>query len=133
MILYHFTCIEHLPKIEASGFIKVVESNISMRRPHAGPDVVWLTSDPHRNADSHGLAGSKVDKTAVRITVDVPESEVRAWIPWSRQRYITKAWASALEAGKRPDQWFVVERPVTRDEWKAVDVVREETSGDRPG
>lgn len=135
MILYHFTCLEHLDRIKADGFLKTVESNLSGRRAIAGPDVVWLTSDPAPTAESHGLAGSKSDKTAVRFTIDVPDDEVQEWIPWSRKRNITKVWAADLESGKRPDQWFVVERPITNDEWRAVEIsaVHEATSGEKPG
>jgi len=102
MILYHFTCLEHLDRIKADGFLKTVESNLSGRRTNAGPDVVWLTSDP---------------------------------APTARKRNITKVWAADLESGKRPDQWFVVERPITNDEWRAVEIsaVHEATSGDQPG
>lgn len=122
MILYHYTSTMHLPRIEADGYLKVTESNISMRRTHAGPDVVWLTSDRKPNAEAHGLSGSAVDKTAVRITVEIPDSEATPWLTWSRKHGITKAWATILESGRRAEAWYVVERRIERGQWKAVEV-----------
>ncbi len=122
MILYHFTSTVHLPLINAAGALTTTESNLSPTREHAGPDVVWLTSDPEPDAEGHALAGSCVDKTAVRITVDVPDAEVWGWLPWSRGHRIPKKWARHLERGRRPATWYVMERPIPRAEWVAVDV-----------
>ena len=74
--------------------------------------MVWLTSEPDPVAEEHGLAGSALDKTAVRFTVDVPDEDVHRWIEWSRKRGITKAWANALERNASAESWYVVERRI---------------------
>jgi len=49
--LFHFTAARLWPAIKASGFLKLVDSNISIEKPHAGPDVVWLKIEPDANAN----------------------------------------------------------------------------------
>lgn len=97
---YHFTSEHHLPKIVDAGFLKTVESNLSIRRTDAGPRVLWLTDLPLPAAQEVGLDGSSVDKTAVRFTLELPQDLVHPWTRWSRKRYITKRWAAVLEEGK---------------------------------
>jgi hypothetical protein len=55
--LYHYTSIERWRLIEAAGYLRRTESNLSMTTEHAGPDVVWLTTDPDYVHD-HGLSGT---------------------------------------------------------------------------
>lgn len=112
MLLYHYTSTEHLPLILGDGFLKTVESNISFKRPHAGPDVVWLTTDPDPADDTMGLQGADVDKLAVRITVNVDRRSVHKWLPWARARGIDPAWLKALTSAGGAGTWRVVERPI---------------------
>lgn len=137
MILYHFTCLLHLPKIREDGVITTTESNIGSPRPdwpptgeHHGPDVVWLTTEPKRTAASHGLDRSETtddiatvaDKTAVRIKVQVPDDEAFYWPDWARDQGIDDRWFDLLGRGRRPDLWWVVTRPVPESEWLKVAV-----------
>lgn len=68
-ILFHFTSIERWLAIAAAEVPLPVESNLSPVRPRSGPDVVWLTSSPEVTSDSHGLRGSRHDKSLVRMRV----------------------------------------------------------------
>ena len=68
MILYHYTSKLHLPFILESGFLKPVESNYCGNQPHAGPDVVWLTTDRTPCPNDHGLYPAK---TEVQILIDL--------------------------------------------------------------
>ena len=43
---FHYTTVDHIPEIQKDGFLKLVESNVSLSKPHKGPDVVWLFSEP---------------------------------------------------------------------------------------
>lgn len=120
--LYHFTALAHLAKIRADGRLTVTESNVSKRREHAGPDVVWLTSNPEPSAHKWG-AGSSVDKTEVRITVDLPKREVHRWHEWARRWAIEPKMMRALTATGGSGSWRVIERPIPDCEWVAVDVI----------
>lgn len=120
--LYHYTSRLHLPRILRAGHLRVTESNLSRTREHAGPDVVWLTTDPMpTDPDAHGLLNPRCDKTAVRFTVDLPVADVHEWLSWSRALGITKRWAFRLEAGRSPETWRVVARPIPAAEWCAVE------------
>jgi hypothetical protein len=70
VILYHFTSKELLAEIMASGFLRVTDSDISLERRHAGPDVVWLTNNPDPSAQGWGFA-----RTA-EITLEEIESGI---------------------------------------------------------
>ena len=43
---YHYTTVEHWKDIEKDGFIKLTESNASLKEEHYAPDVVWLFAEP---------------------------------------------------------------------------------------
>ena len=117
MRLYHFTSTAHLPRILADGFLKVVESNMSRTREHAGPDVVWLTSRSEPAAHRGWAGGSAVDKTAIRFTVDIPDRDVHRWSEWARRRGIDQKWMRALASTGGSASWYVVERVVSAGEW----------------
>lgn len=44
--LYHYTSIDRWQLIDACGYLRPTESNLSATTEHAGPDVVWLTTIP---------------------------------------------------------------------------------------
>jgi hypothetical protein len=120
--LYHFTSQIHWAAIQNAGSLKTVESNISMLLEHAGPDVVWLTSNPDPAAHKGWAGLSFHDKTSVRITVNVPDDEVSHWPFWSRKHDIDEEWYDALATAGNPEEWWVIERPVTQEEWQTVTV-----------
>jgi hypothetical protein len=122
MRLYHFTSAYHLPKILTAGYLKVVESNLSRTREHAGPDVVWLTS----NADAAGnnwwqVSGRRsVDKAEIRFTVDVPKRDAAKWREWAARRGIDPRWAHTLMEAGGSGAWYVTERPIQASEWAEI-------------
>lgn len=120
--LYHYTSIERWQLISESGFINTTESNLHPRREHAGPDVVWLTTDPDLEHD-HGLGGTVdgTDKTEVRITVELPNNRVHKWRDWAVERGIDKGWLAALSNAGGAGTWRVTENRITADRWVAVD------------
>ena len=124
MILYHFTSRWHLQHIVLDGFIKTTESNVSPHHAHAGSDVVWLTSDPNPATHSGWKEGSAVDKTEVRFTLELPDTEVRQWQWWSENYDIDLRWAAALESVGGHESWYVIERPVTRFEWTKIEKLK---------
>ena len=120
MILYHFTCREHLDKILSDQNLRVTESNISGRREHAGPDVVWLTTNPDPSAHGHGLAGSATDKTAIRFTVELDKRNVHKWRDWAAGRGIDRGWMQILASAGGSSTWRVVERPIPAAQWVEI-------------
>lgn len=170
MKLYHFTSSTHWREIKASGLLKVTESNVSMKRVHAGPDVVWLTDDPRPSEQLWGQSGEitmtvgdfysvyagvsvapgeeaeaivalersgkvpqqviedlrtkgsttlkVVSKTAIRVTVEVPDAEAQPYSTWRQRQGVRNAVYRSLAAtGGDPDRWWVLERPIPRTEW----------------
>jgi hypothetical protein len=89
---FHYTTLEHLIKIEKDGFLKLVESNVSLEKEHSGPDVVWLFSDilksvpkmmylPLMKGDSKNLqkaewTGFMMSKAQVELEITLEKSEV---------------------------------------------------------
>jgi|SRR5437667_6001713 len=130
MRLHHFAALALLKPILDTGLLEVTESNLSARRPHAGPDVVWLT-DHREGRDAAWAAVPVIDregrilrfdqtiKLAVRITVDVPDAV--PWRVWSRAHRIRNMWYRQLAiAGGDPERWWVVERPIESCEWVEI-------------
>lgn len=120
MILYHFTAQIHLPKILTAGYLDTTESNMSRRRTHAAPDVVWLTSNGDPTAHGHGLATSAVDKMRIRFTVDISKRDAHRWRQWAASRGIDQAWMRNLALGGGSATWWVVERRIASSEWVEV-------------
>lgn len=135
-ILYHYTCLLHTRSILTSGYNRTTESNIDPHRPHAGPDVVWLTDQPIfdqlcvelppeilQRAMASGLAPGDIDKKAVRFTVDVDGAV--PWATFAKHYKAKKSWLRDLALAGDPSTWFVLSRPIPREEWLRVDNVRD--------
>ncbi len=119
--VYRYTSTDHLPHILNDGFLKTVESNISFKRDHAGPDVVWLSINPDPQDGTLGLAGSSVDKLAVRFTVELPKRLVHKWQPWALAHgSSTQTIESLISTGGGASSWRVYERSVPSSEWVEV-------------
>lgn len=117
--LYHFTARAHLDSILADGFLDVTESNVSMRREHAGPDVVWLTTNPDPSAHDHGLTArmNGVSKKAIRFAVKVDRRAAHKWRDWATRHGIDRGWLTTLAKVGGSSTWRVVERPIPASQW----------------
>lgn len=134
MRLYHLTTPLHLPAILDAGELTLTESNVGappqlvrampgVRFQRIGervaPSVLWCTDveDP----TDHGMLSSSAGKGLMRFTIQVPD-EVAAWWPeWSAARGIDRAWYKVLARAGRPQEWWVVTRPVPASEWEVVE------------
>lgn len=121
MRLYHYTSLMHWRSIKRDGYIDVTESNVDILRDHAGPDVVWLTNESYDSTPP--MLASIVDKTAVRILVEVPDDEVHRADTWMLEHGADPEWIAILEraGGSSATTWYVVERPIHHDEWYDVE------------
>jgi hypothetical protein len=115
MQLYHYTYFEWAMLIQQQGIIKTTESNLSLTREHAGPDVVWLTA-----ADSwepQGWMERMEVKTGVRFIVDVPDDEVWKWEHFAIRYNMRRRYVEALKAtDSNWRSWYVLPRPITAGE-----------------
>ena len=120
MRLFHYTSLFHLPQILEDGYLKVTESNASMTRTHAAPDVVWLTTNPSPG-NEESLDGCSFSKKQVRFEVDVPASRYRQW---AKNNNVSPKLVQRLNytGGGQANNWYVIERPVTKEEWSRIDI-----------
>jgi hypothetical protein len=109
-LLYHFTAptTSHLGSILRDGIIRPTESNLSLDETHAGPDAVWLTSNPDPEANA-GWANGRL-KTAARLTVEIQDAQ--HWPTWSRAHGITDEAYDGLASVGDPEEWWISERPI---------------------
>ncbi len=125
MRLYHFTSRRRWQSIAADGEIRTTGNNLS-RTYSRGPGVVWLTANPDEEPGAMWRTVDGDSKLGVRITVEVPDSEALWWPTWARRQRISESWYEALyETAKpsRPEDWYVVPRPIPRLEWvEAIEV-----------
>lgn len=153
MKLYHFTCIEHWPNIEASGMLTLTDSNLMVGRETmeeisaayaldtrhpvqlangkmaynhiSGVDeakIVHLTKNPVRSPEALLWSkGAAVDKTRVRVTVDIPMIEAPSWSKWHDENKGSQRMKVALTtSGGDWNSWHVCAREIPMSEWVEV-------------
>lgn len=105
MKLYHYTSTAHLRGIGRYGLtVGDVPTNLPLVEGKIG---IWLTTSP--SAVNHGLEGSAVDKTEVRMAVELPDAKpLCKWDDWA-PRNATRSTIDRLEAGRTEAArtWFV--------------------------
>lgn len=125
MRLWHFTSTTHLPWIIESGYIKTCDSVFDMESADAAPMCAWFLDRPDMGGYPHGITYASVDKTAVRIEVEVPDKLVVKWTDWAIAGGIDPMWFHTMvESGggrEAADQWRVVFRSVKRDQWVKIE------------
>jgi len=122
MSFYHFTSRWHTPSIDMTGEILPVESNVRHDIEHAGPDVVWLLDTPTATDYPHGLVRTDdIDKTAVRIEVNVPAIR---WLDWAWTATMRQFERDALvESGgglAAAEHWYIWPAAIPRSRWVEV-------------
>jgi hypothetical protein len=100
MILYHFTSLNHLPKICKSGFLKIGDIPLKQTSKY-GEDGhgVWLTTRLSANPEQHGLKNPLVDKTMVRFKIDIDESspQLFKWSDYAKINKVNREWYKTLD------------------------------------
>jgi hypothetical protein len=96
MQLYHFTSAQHLRGIAQYGLtVGDVPTDLGRLDGKIG---VWLTTS--MRPDGHGLGGSRVNKTAFRLAVEVPaDGPLHKWTTWA----LTNVSRQTFEALKTDD------------------------------
>lgn len=117
-VLYHFTSGWHIDSILDNLVLTTTESNIEFSG--AGPEVVWLTSNPEPSAQARSGGAFKQE---YRIQVDPVGLPIRKWSDWAREQGIEDWWYEALDAsgGGRADEWWVCLTAVTRANIRSID------------
>lgn len=125
--LYHYTSQLHLPHILAAGELTTTESNVSLFRPHAGPDVVWAldTDWMPSTSDPHGLSGMKT-QARIAFSTERLKKAVR-WYDWDWFANMEDPWkAIMVETGggdEAAKHWWVVPHPIISRHWLSVEAL----------
>lgn len=126
MRLYHYTSLGHLPHILKSGLSR---GEVPVGRGDQSYRGTWLTTDAVAS-EGHGLSGSRVDKRAVRITIDFDrDRDLFHWLPWTQSRLdvIPLATLIATGGGRRcAETWYVYSQPIEPKRFAAIEIRRED-------
>ena len=100
MILYHFTSLQHLPKICKLGYLKFGDIPIRQTK-NVGEDGhgVWLTTTPFATPEQHGLKNPLVDKTMVRFKINIDENspQLFKWSDYAKINKVNRKWYKRLD------------------------------------
>lgn len=132
MLLYHFTSTVAWEKIRTDGMLAMTDPQVNPRK--RGRPVVWLTSrDVCEDPYAMGLAPAspaikllsdfdRLDKTRIRLTVEVGKTYTHRWRDWAPKNGGVPRWVSHISAECRESgSWYVHTHPIPRERW--VDVV----------
>lgn len=110
MTLYHYTCADSLPLIEADGWL--VRPHLSIA---TGTPLAWFTDLPVPDREGLGLTGYTLncDRTEHRLRAAVEASLVEWW-RWCRVEGVSRIQRDVLELtpGAQPLRWWVSPSPV---------------------
>lgn len=114
MQLYHYTRKEWADSIVRDGVILPTESNVRLDRPHAGPDVVWLTATDDWSVD-HGGQSEWNGKLECRFVVEVDDA--MRWTSWCIKENVSNRIQRGMRASAADwPNFYVVERPILANE-----------------
>jgi len=113
-VLFHYTCIYHLPAILQSGFLKLTDSNLiapdgtleTELRSKSYKPVVWLTDS--NSPEKMGLNDIKME---VKITV-ARRDYMKYWKAWEPRKEMPLWWRKTFCQGMNVSSWYVSERVV---------------------
>jgi hypothetical protein len=154
MILYHFTCVEHLESIMQEGLTRG-DVPTRFKGPLSENNAVWLTTEPQ--PEGHGLGGDAQmlteedrkrhfeifgvlpsegawhpNKKVVRITVVIPSTDRRLvrWLKWGR-KHCEPGLYDALSEGNLHKTWWLYFGTVAPDQFRAVHYLAKHRAGRR--
>ena len=125
---YHYTTVGSFSQIAKDGFVKLVESNVSLSATHKGPDVVWLFPEPLKSVpemmmtylmnESGEWTGDMVSKAQIELEVTLERSEVTRADKFLKKHGANTKDMDAFESGgkfKLMKQYVAVEQiPATK-------------------
>ncbi|MCP1674573.1 hypothetical protein J2T57_001675 [Natronocella acetinitrilica] len=124
MLLYHYTSTLHLPLILKSRVISTTH-NALHPTDQLGEPVVWLTASDVFEAQL--WAAGILDKTAIRLSIEIPRAHVQPWQDFARAQGADPVWLAVLaEVGGGDSDWYVSTRPI---DWSAVVAVDARENG----
>ena len=120
MRLYHFTSLFHLDVVQEHGLSR---GDVPVS-PFEGMNAVWLTTNPSKSSQNW-KEGSAVDKTKVRITVEIQDSDpnLHKWSEFAKQEQVPDWWYKALHetGGKGSDEWYIYEGVIPSSSFVSID------------
>lgn len=120
MLLFHFTCLVYLPRITQEG-ITLGEVPIPGIEYKDRPQAANLTTNPNRNEQLPWARGIVIDKTRIRLTVDVPDSELTSFREVKEQYKLKSKWVNTLAPLHVRQHWYFAFGGIRPDQIKLVE------------
>jgi len=127
MKLYHFTSLFHLPKILREDLSRG-EVPIGPCPYMAMPQAVNLTLDGTAKGNANWNKGNYMDKTRVRLVVDVTKEKLTSFRKVRRKFQIQRAWVRRLAPSGEHRHWYFAFDAVPTDHIRCIEI-----GFDRPG
>lgn len=106
MKLYHYTSNFHIEAIMQNGLSR---GDVPITPTGLGENAVWFSTSPEPT-EQGWVEGSIVDKTQIRITVNIPLSHpnLKKWTKYAAKR-LDPEWRSVLNhyGGGTEKQWYI--------------------------
>ena len=104
MLIYHFTCLVNLPEVIREGITK---GEIPTAKTPYGdrPQAANLTTNPKREDQDLWNTG-RVDKTRIRLTMDLPDSDLTSFREVKERFKITSTWLKRLAPYHARQHWY---------------------------
>ena len=119
MLLYHFTCLAHLPEVIRDGITKGEVPTGPIRYANS-PQAANLTKNPKRE-DQHWTYGSACDKARIRLTMEIPDSELTSFREVVERYKIRNSWAKRAGPNYARRQWYFAFGGVRPDQIRLVE------------
>lgn len=128
MILYHFTSRYHLPFILDEG---ITRGDVPISK-QLSTQAVNLTTDGRHSHQKYNQTSyfifmgkkHKLDKTEIRITVDIPDTEplLIHWPEFTNKLNMEQMWLNHLHRNNTGEAWYLLFKSIPPDQFKTIEI-----------
>ncbi|MAX35777.1 MAG: hypothetical protein CME33_04315 [Gimesia sp.] len=121
MLLYHFTSLLHLPQIMREGLSRG-EVPIGPYAYRFIPQAVNLTKDGTARGNSDWNKSNYLDKTRVRILVDLPNEHLMSFRQMRKKFQVKRSWVRKMAPNQEHRNWYFAFDGVPTDQIQKVEI-----------